>query len=300
MKTLKHLLAAPLLLLAACGTPAATGDGVDCGDAESFEPTGATYCVPSRAIIEKGFDCPPDMFDLNFGDVTVCSPTEQVPVPDHGPLYEYAQDQGGTGDPLELCQTPDPSADDCATDADCAAGESCVEGDPALDCRSSSCFCDATNGTWGCSADCQPKLVCAVASTSACQEPDPSARDCEMDADCAAGESCVDLDTAVCVPSSCTCDESTGQWGCTRDCLPERACVASQNTTCTSDADCDSDKLCADGICSPFEPLECTSDAECSDGEVCDSETDTCVTDDACSTDADCAAGQVCMDGVCM
>jgi Cys-rich repeat protein len=299
--TLKTLLAAPLLMFAAaCGTPAAE-PGADCGEAESFESNGNTYCVASRAIIEKGFDCPPDMFDLNFGEVVVCSPNEQVPVPDQGPLYEYAQGQGGTGDPLQACQTPDPSADDCATDSDCAAGESCVDGDPEVDCRAGSCFCDPAEGTWGCTADCQTKRVCAVASASACQDPDPSEQDCDTDADCAQGQVCADLDTAVCVPSSCTCDESTGDWGCTRDCLPERACVAATaGETCTSDADCDPDKLCADGICAPFEPVECTTDAECMAGESCDTATNECVANATpCANDVDCGAGQICSQGVC-
>ncbi len=66
--TLKKLIAAPLFLLAACGTPAESNG--DCGDADSFVANGNTYCVATRAIIEKGFSCPLDMFGLEFGDVT--------------------------------------------------------------------------------------------------------------------------------------------------------------------------------------------------------------------------------------
>ncbi len=227
--TMKTLIAAPLLIFAACGTPASNDQGVDCGEAESFESNGNTYCVASRAIIEKGFNCPPDMFDLNFGEVTVCSPNEQVPVPDQGPLYEYAQDQGGTGDPLQVCQTPDPSADDCATDADCSEGESCVEGDPALDCRSSSCFCNAASGTWGCSTDCQPTLICTSAAST----------ECESDANCAADE--------VCAQGQCSVS-------------PEQ---------CTVDADCAQDQTCVNGACEFTGAAVCQDDADCPSGQVC-------------------------------
>ena len=295
--TLKKLIAAPLFLLAACGTPAESNG--DCGDADSFVANGNTYCVATRAIIEKGFSCPLDMFGLEFGDVTVCSPSQQVPIPDQGPLYEYAQNEGGTGDPLQVCQGADPSFQSCASDSDCAAGEACEVSDAEV-CRASSCSCDPTLGEWGCTADCLPMSECVAATAATCGD-DPSEQECDSDADCAAGQTCADLDTAVCFPSSCTCDAGETEWSCTEDCQPERACVAGSGpTTCVIDADCLPDHLCAQGTCSPFEELGCTSDAECAEGDICDLDTTECVADpNACAADIDCPAGQTCTSGIC-
>ncbi len=59
--TFRHipaLILTPLFFLSACG-PATTA--VDCGDGESFEAGGETYCVYRSAITEEGFTCPSDV-----------------------------------------------------------------------------------------------------------------------------------------------------------------------------------------------------------------------------------------------
>ncbi|MFO0660795.1 MAG: hypothetical protein U0165_13325 [Polyangiaceae bacterium] len=58
-----------------------------------------------------------------------------------------------------------------------------------------------------------------AAGTNGCASPDPSQLQppmCRTQSDCTEGV--CDLSSPACVPSSCTCDEATGTWGCTDDC----------------------------------------------------------------------------------
>jgi Cys-rich repeat protein len=88
---------------------------------------------------------------------------------------------------------------------------------------------------------------------------------CVADADCAAGEVCVD-----------------------GACQPAAECVA--------DADCAAGEACVDGACQPA--AECVADADCAAGEVCVG--GACEpAPAACVADADCAAGEACVEGTC-
>lgn len=54
------------------------------------------------------------------------------------------------------------------------------------------------------------------AGPSACDSPNPQA--C-LETGCAPGMVCEPSPLAVCMASSCTCDETMGDWGCTKDCV---------------------------------------------------------------------------------
>jgi hypothetical protein len=56
-----------------------------------------------------------------------------------------------------------------------------------------------------------------------CAEPNPAG--CGENAPCPQGSVCVEVDPSACAPSLCQCSES-GEWGCTKDCVAARACVA--------------------------------------------------------------------------
>jgi Cys-rich repeat protein len=140
----------------------------------------------------------------------------------------------------------------CAADADCAAGQICVNGG----CASSPV---ETCGT----AVCPAGLLCCNPSCGICAPPDGACtqqacvQECQADSDCPAGEVC-DPSTGTCQPSTpgevCgnnTCAEGT--FCCNPSCgicaplgggCTEQACLA-----CASDADCDPATSCINGYC---------------------------------------------------
>ncbi|MCK6573592.1 hypothetical protein L6V77_21130 [Myxococcota bacterium] len=98
---------------------------------------------------------------------------------------------------------------------------------------------------------------------------------------CEPGFRCTD-DPNICVPSSCGCDEDTGQWFCTEDC---------GGGLCVPEA----------GACPGENPQGCVSDG-CPEGQYCEVDVDTCASS-GCLCDE--ATGQwVCLPdcggGVCM
>ena len=112
---------------------------------------------------------------------------------------------------------------------------------------------------------CLPVLACLVLITG-CPMPPPA--ECTTDADCPAGETCVD--------GVCTAVE------------PE----------CETDADCPEGQVCQEGECVEAGP-ECETDADCPEGQVCQ-EGECVQAGPECMTDADCEEGEVCEEGECV
>jgi hypothetical protein len=117
------------------------------------------------------------------------------------------------------CVGEDPSID-CA-DTGCPDGQACVPSDADV-CVPSACGCDESTGDWICTADCGQAMVCAPTNGRACNAPNP-AIDC-ADTGCPDGQACMISPLTVCVPSSCACDEVTGEWVCTDDCDHPMVC----------------------------------------------------------------------------
>ncbi len=355
LKSTSLAAASLMLMLSACIiTPNADDDGPGyCPDENRVLVDGHKYCVMNQMIIEKGFDCPPDLsyrHDIPGTNGVACSDLPMLPPGDEDPLRDLILNPPDNNDPwlnndpepgnnvspnnttpnnvspnntspnntAMGCSTPDPSAQECASDADCGSGEICGVS-AAQVCVPSSCFCDEETGTWGCTADCGQRRECIDNSASACG-PDPSQQECDVDADCGDGQACVESDAQVCVPSTCFCDEETGTWGCTEDCNAPRQC-ADVADTCNgtpdpSEQECEADSDCADGkvckptgddacvpsscFCDPAGGWGCTDDCNpvlgCVDPgtgpDICDGMNDPSYQE--CQQDADCGSGEVC------
>ena len=124
-------------------------------------------------------------------------------------------------------------ADDECGDGVCQAGETCMEG-----CRVGDTSCCYGN-------------VCLTDGTGCGDAPETG---CFEHEECGDGEACVPRETFECVPSTCTCDEATGTWGCSGDCAPG-SCEPAD--ACTTDADCpEGEEWCELGVCVP-----CSNDA---------------------------------------
>ncbi len=211
--------------------------------------------------------------------------------------------------PPTACEGPDPSIDGCDSAADCGVGEVCAPSGIRA-CRPSSCGCDEDTGFWICTDDCGVYNSCQAAPVSACDEPDPSVNGCDSDRDCDADESCVIDESQVCRPSSCFCDESTGSWGCTRDCntynvcAPKPACPGEDPSVngCDSNRDCAAGEACVVDEGAGCRPSSCFCDADtgawactkdCGTYNVCAPAPPQCPGEDpstlGCETNADCA-----------
>ncbi len=188
----------------------------------------------------------------------------------------------------------------CATDGDCLRLDQTCKRDPGA------CHACAS------SADCAPQETCyqgwCVAYRAVCVEGRCRPR-CKVREHCQAAASTPDAQH-LCVeavpgaPSTRFCDVPAGAV-ChdTRDCVePWRACFGSL-PACGSDADCDADATCTDGLCVPRRTA-CEADSDCTGGLVCvngwcakDEPAGTC---GPCQRDADCPSGHVCASGLCV
>ncbi len=99
---------------------------------------------------------------------------------------------------------------------------------------------------------------------------------CEVDADCAPGEFCLEVDGAITCAELCETDAD-----CTRE--GER-CIQTERGGGT--------------VCRPADPTECETDADCSESQLCID--GFCLFRSNCETDADCAGGESCISGACM
>jgi len=227
-------------LLSACGIGADNGESI-CPDSNRVLVDGHKYCVMDQEIIEKGFVCPADLSyrheipGTNGG--IACSDQAQLPSgdeqklkdiiitpPNQNPWLNHTPEPGNN---ITVgCQMPAPDHQECAMDSDCEAGKTCVVS-ATQECVPSSCSCDEASGEWICTADCGSRNVCVDAEPAPACDPaqDPSWQECTVDSDCPEDEQCVIADQDACLPSSCGCDETTGQWTvCTEDCNPRYEC----------------------------------------------------------------------------
>jgi len=185
----------------------------------------------------------------------------------------------------------------CASNADCAAGEVCIDG-----------LCSAD---FGCTsdADCPAGMVCDAATATcrvACDDMDADGYCAPYDCDDANPEVGPGM-PEICgngIDDDCDGIVDDGCQSCTDDsqCPAGQVCVNGEctgNLPCTSNEDCPYRHICIEGICLPN--LECTSDSDCPSGQVCDAATATCVdASQPCSSNEDCGFGEICVDGQCM
>jgi hypothetical protein len=179
----------------------------------------------------------------------------------------------GSADDSSFEAVPEPS--DC-TITGCQDGERCVVVDerPCGGGTYERCDCDEETGEVTCvvmdGPECDPIPVYECVSEppvggdepppagvepppggmmgTSCEGPNP-AESCLTEG-CAEGKVCAPTNDDSCTPSSCQCDGETGEWLCTRDCLPSFACLdaapcedADQDGVCDDeDSSCESDR----------------------------------------------------------
>ncbi len=182
-----------------------------------------------------------------------------------GVKTDHQTGSGGSGGESK-CDGPDPSTLSCANG--CPSGTVC----DAEACFPSLCSCDEKSGAWQCTADCG--LGACVPAPSACDGPDPSTLSCANG--CPSGTVC---DPEACFPSSCSCDEKSGAWGCTADCglgacVPAPTCKGPDPSQgceggCPDGTQCDT-TACRPSGCScdgATGSWQCTAD--CGEGGAC-------------------------------
>lgn len=210
---------------------------------------------------------------------------------------------------LGIAGCPSQSRPDCDSDADCLAGQACVQQVcQDVECKLNSdctageqCLEHACVPIDGCSSDgqCEIGQICVdAACTAGCRVdadcpaelvciPELGAHglcaECRQDADCDAGQSCTG--------NQCRAPCTTSQ-----DC-PDGVCDPASGTCvqCLQDAHCTSPEICKDNLCQPG----CRSDADCPAGRICDPSSGACIEAECAETD-DCQLGQLCIDGACL
>jgi len=269
----------------------------DCGMPNVCQPDSPTTCSgPDPSDVDTCAS------DADCADGDVCAPSSDC-VPSTCSCDEATGTWTCTADcgmpdvcqpDTSACTDPDPSdVETCGSDADCATDEICA---PSTECVPSTCSCDTATGTWMCTKDCRMPSVCQ-ADTSACTDPNPAG--CSGDQDCGADEVCT-FDSNSCLPSSCTCDASTGTWACTEDC-GGGTCQTGLGA-CTSDADCASgEQWCESGQCVQCDNSGLTCTIACPEGWVLEQRNGchpcNCVPDNECTSDADCNGQRTCQAG---
>lgn len=279
-----------------------SGNDTSGGGCDGSRPSGADFAPPLQSCEETG--CPAGQ---------VCRVVEDGPCVPSSCVCQDGQMICTADCRLPTACVPDePSAcganpAESCLDTGCPADEYCV---PSNDdgCRPSTCICDEASGGWACTDDCQPLMECRFGGGGACTTPDPS-QTCE-DTGCPRGEQCIPSNDAVCVPSTCVCDEMTGGWACTEDCGQPMVCSPGGSLSCDGpnpaenclDTGCAAGQLCVLAPTDECVPSECFCDTtsgswtctrDCDAAMVC--EESTCgAYPGACQSDEQCGDGFVC------
>jgi Cys-rich repeat protein len=164
---------------------------------------------------------------------------------------------------------------DCASDANCPAGQVCTNGACSPGCNaqkpcSSGQSCRMLSATQGIclpsSLFCQDVSTCSAGNNAACRDglcsPYPS---CSSDASCPAGQLCTN---GSCSPGCnaqkpCSSAQACRMLSATQGiCLPSSS-FCQDVSTCSAG----NNAACRDGLCSPYPP--CSSDDNCPAGQVC-------------------------------
>jgi hypothetical protein len=144
-------------------------------------------------------------------------------------------------------------------------------------------------------------------TVSACPGPHP--RGC-LEEGCPGDGVCVVSDEPGCMPSMCSCDETTGTWGCTADCGPVYACRTPLPNECSTPdprgcyvLGCPAGESCVPSPLAVCRSSDCFCDSA-TDSWSCTDDCETpyaCVPNQDCNTDADCieTPGTACIYGIC-
>jgi hypothetical protein len=179
-------------------------------------------------------------------------------------------------DPVKLrCAFKPGWGDDCSVNADCQAGQLCVQGlcvasQDAILCPGGTCLADGT----------RCNKVNGV---------------CEQDIGCLSDADCLDAELCNVPTNACVLRCSAQTQG--QICGAGQKCVSSRCTDCADDSDCTGGLVCDLGrlTCVVNGALNCLSDRDCAAGLVCDPVAGFCTPKKPpCSSNEDCPGAQSC------
>jgi Cys-rich repeat protein len=241
---------------------------------------------------------------------------------------------------VEVCDGVDNDCDGlvdegcgCANGADCAAGEACCA-NVCVDVLFDDNNCGACGQACAQGESCE-RGVCVpdtnpCSTNSDCDDGDPNTYDycyngvchhewfCQTDADCPAGQMCID---GMCMYDPCPDDDGDGYTTCDGDCVDYDArihpgaaedCDGLDNdcdgqvdegcsNPCSADSQCAAGQMCCAGVCIDplFDDNNCGGCGQvCAAGESC--ERGACVPACDCASDADCPQGYICLECQCV
>ena len=285
------------------------GEALSCveGTCQELNPTGCDTPDPSETCLDTGcadgLECLPSLLGVCVPSSCFCDEEtgSWACTDDCGAHYACQEPQPASCPDVE----PIGSDEACEPGTMCDYGQECCCGacSPSI-----SCSCDES-GQWGCyateacnifscegracdsDADCvggAERLscvdgVCQDGEPGACEGPNPSIS-CQ-DTGCDLGEACVPSPELRCAPSSCSCDEETGEWICTEDCGQPYECAPIDLEGC--------DDLGRDA-CDETPGCRWFWAAECPSGEFPALEESACLPDIPCREDQACPDGTAC------
>jgi hypothetical protein len=280
-----------------------TGSMKEAGPVVDFEPTGLVFAVPATVTIPVTVASGTAASSVYIEAVEENGSEQQISVQSLAHGLATFQVKGFTR--FGAWTRGSPTA--CATNADCATGEVCVDNACAspVDAGRDATTCAA--GQTECSSRCvdlssDPAncgacgMACATGATcgaGVCATTTPTG--CTKNSDCPAGEECVDnacaspvdagRDAATCAAGEVDCSgtcvdvstDSANCGGCGMRCGAPATCVSGACTLppgCTTNADCAAGEVCVGNVCTA--PVDAGTDAMvCAGGmTLC---TDVCV-----------------------
>ncbi|MEM1347411.1 MAG: hypothetical protein AAGI01_02575 [Myxococcota bacterium] len=182
----------------------------------------------------------------------------------------------------------------CASDIDCAADLSCVDGACKV-------VADQGNGKAGLCQTCEVTSDCFESDARCVRLNYDQAtrtgekvcsRVCEDNNDCAAGFECIRVSAEVGVPAQCLPTQTKADG--------ERTCNAAPELECVKATDCEVGESCVNNACTGPNNAECSSSDPCPAGETC--RAFECVAEGVqeCIDRTDCSNNSICVDGSCI